>query len=57
MIKSVIFDYDGTLSNRQKSAYSFYREFLRPYVKDMSEVEYESMLQDLIMVLFLLNIA
>ena len=48
MIKAVIFDYDGTLSNRQKSAYSFYREFLRPYVKDMSEVEYESMLQDLI---------
>ena len=47
MIKAVIFDYDGTLSNRQKSVYSFYRDYLRPYVKEMSELEYESMLQDL----------
>ena len=48
MIKAVIFDYDGTLSNRQKSAYSFYRDFISTYNLDLSEVEFEAMLQDLI---------
>ena len=47
MIKALIFDYDGTLSNRTESVYCFYNEYLRPFVKQLSDIEFEALLQDL----------
>lgn len=47
MIKALIFDYDGTLSNRSESVYCFYNEYLRPFVPQLDNVEYEALLQDL----------
>lgn len=47
MIKAVIFDFDGTLSNRKANAYNLFRDYLRPFFKDFSEIEYEAVLQDL----------
>ena len=49
MIKAIIFDYDGTLSNRQLSVYSFFRDFLKDYVPQLNEMEFEAMLQDLML--------
>ena len=48
MIKALIFDYDGTLSNRTESVYRFFRDFLRGYVPQLDEYEYEALLQDLL---------
>ena len=47
MIKAIIFDFDGTLSNRQENAYGVFRDYFRPYFKDMDDMEYESVLQDM----------
>lgn len=47
MIKAIIFDFDGTLSNRQVNAYKIFDEYLKPYFKDLSDIEYESVLQDM----------
>ena len=47
MIKALIFDYDGTLSNRTESVYCFYSEYLRPFVPQLDDDEYEALLQDL----------
>ena len=46
MIKAVIFDFDGTLSNRRGSMYSLYRKYLKPYFSTLDENEYEAVLQD-----------
>lgn len=48
MIKALIFDFDGTLSNRMANAYGVFDDYLRPYFKDFDEMEYESVLQDLL---------
>ena len=47
MIKAILFDYDGTLSNRTESVYVFYRDYLREFVPQLNDIEYEAMLQDL----------
>ena len=47
MIKALIFDFDGTLSNRTANAYDIYYDSLKPYFPDFDEIEYEAMLQDL----------
>ena len=47
MIKALIFDFDGTLSNRLANAYDIYYDSLKPYFSDFDEMEYEAMLQDL----------
>lgn len=49
MIKAIIFDFDGTLSNRQENAYGVFSDYFRDYFKQMNDLEYEAMLQDLIM--------
>lgn len=46
MIKAILFDFDGTLSNRCVNAYGVFNDYLRPYFKDMSDLEYEAVLQD-----------
>lgn len=46
MIKAIIFDFDGTLSNRQRNAYNVFKDYLRPYFKDFDKFEYEAVLQD-----------
>ena len=48
MIKALLFDFDGTLSNREENAYAVYREYLRPYFSDLDEVSYEAVLQDML---------
>ena len=48
MIKAVIFDFDGTLSNRQANAYYLFKDYFRPFFKDMDDNEYEAVLQDLL---------
>lgn len=47
MIKAVIFDFDGTLSNRQENAYGVFEYYFRPYFKDMSDLEFEAVLQNM----------
>jgi putative hydrolase of the HAD superfamily len=47
MIKALIFDYDGTLSNRTESVYCFFNDYLRPFVPQLSDIEFEAMVQDL----------
>ena len=48
MIKAILFDFDGTLSNRQMNAYLMYRDFLRPYFPDLNEIEFEAIMQDML---------
>ena len=48
MIKAVIFDFDGTLSDRYNNAYYLCRDYLKPYFSDLSDIEYEAVLQDLL---------
>lgn len=48
MIKAIIFDFDGTLTNRKKNAYDFYKHYLRDYFKDFDDVQYEAVLQDML---------
>ena len=49
MIKAVIFDFDGTVSNRQNNAYSVFDGYFRQYFSDLSEFEYEAVLQDMML--------
>ena len=46
MIKAILFDFDGTLSNRQMNAYLMFRDFLKPYFPDLNEIEFEAVMQD-----------
>ncbi len=48
MIKAILFDFDGTLSNRQMNAYLMYRDFLKSYFPDLNEIEFEAVLQDML---------
>jgi len=48
MIKAIIFDFDGTLSNRQLNAYDFFYNYFKNYFSDFDEIEYEAMLQDML---------
>ena len=48
MIKALLFDFDGTLSDRQMNAYGVFDHYLRPYFKDLDDLEYEAVLQDLL---------
>ena len=48
MIKAILFDFDGTLSNRQMNAYLMYRDFLKPYFSDLDEIGFEAVLQDVL---------
>ena len=48
MIKAALFDFDGTLSDREANAYATYREYLRPYFSDLDEISYEAVLQDML---------
>lgn len=47
MIKAIIFDFDGTVSNRQVNAYKIFEEYFKPYFKDMGDIEFEAVLQDM----------
>lgn len=46
MIKAIIFDFDGTLSNRSLNSYNTLDPFLRTFFKDFSDDEYEAIVQD-----------
>lgn len=46
MIKAIIFDFDGTISNRQMNAYTIFDDYVKDIFKDMTKMEYEAMLQD-----------
>lgn len=48
MLKAIIFDFDGTLSNRTKNAYDFFFEYFRKYFTDFSDLEYEAVMQDML---------
>ena len=48
MVKAIIFDFDGTLSNRQANAYYLFKDYFKPYFKSMTDDEYEAVLQDLL---------
>ena len=47
MIKAIFFDFDGTLSNRQENAYGIFSDYFRPYFKDMDDIEFEAVIQDM----------
>ncbi len=49
MIRALIFDFDGTLSNRQANAYAVFDDYFRPFFSGFSEVEYEAVLQDMML--------
>lgn len=49
MIKAIVFDYDGTLSNRQRNAYDTFKPYLRQFFNDISDIEYEAILQDMML--------
>lgn len=46
MIKGIIFDFDGTISNRYKNAYNVFDDYARGIFKDFDDMHYEAMLQD-----------
>ncbi len=48
MIKAIIFDFDGTLSNRQRNAYGVFKDYYRQFFKDMSDIEFEAVIQDML---------
>ena len=48
MIKAVVFDFDGTMSNRQENAYRIYDQYFRKYFPEMSDLEYEAVVQDML---------
>lgn len=49
MVKAYIFDFDDTLSDRQKSTYYKYKNFLKDNVQYKDEFELEAMVQDIIL--------
>jgi len=48
MIKAIIFDFDATISNRQANAYNVFDDYLRQHFKDLSDIEYEAVIQDML---------
>lgn len=46
MIKGIIFDFDGTISNRYRNAYNVFKDYAKDIFKDFNEMQYEAMLQD-----------
>jgi len=48
MIKAVIFDFDGTVSNRMANAYNVFNEYFRQYFLDKTDMEFEAILQDMV---------
>lgn len=46
MIKAILFDFDGTVANRQKNAYDVFDSYVRDIFKDFNDMEYEAVLQD-----------
>ena len=44
MIKAIIFDFDGTLSNRSLNSYNTLDPFLRTFFKDFADDEYRTRL-------------
>jgi len=46
MIKAVIFDLDGTLTDRYTRFYELLDEYVKPYFLSFNDYEYEAMLQD-----------
>lgn len=48
MIKAILFDYDGTLSNRQLSGYHMYRHIISLIFPEMdtNSIEFETIVQD-----------
>lgn len=49
MIRAVIFDFDGTMSNRQENAYGVFSAYFRPFFPKMNDAEYEALLQDMML--------
>ena len=49
MIKALIFDFDGTLSNRMANAYGVFNDYLRPYFSDLDDIGFEAVLQDMML--------
>ena len=49
-IKAIIFDFDNTLVDRQKAAYSYFKDFVKGYFPHLnpSTVEYEGIVQQLV---------
>ena len=46
MIKAIIFDFDGTLTNGELFDYNALSDFLRPYFPDKEGMEYEAIVQN-----------
>ena len=46
MVKAVIFDFDGTITNRPKNTYDLFDKELKCFVPNMSDIEYEAFIQD-----------
>ncbi len=49
MIKAIFFDFDDTLADRHQYAYDCYRDLLMPYMQDLSPIEIESILQQVML--------
>ena len=49
MIKGIVFDFDGTVSNRSAYAYATYRDYFRPLFADLDDVEFEAVMQDMML--------
>ncbi len=49
MIRAVIFDFDGTISNRQNNAYCVFDDYFRQYFSEFSDLEFEAVLQDMML--------
>jgi len=48
MIKAILFDFDGTISNRSENAYNVFDDFFKDYFPNFDEIEYEALLQDML---------
>ena len=48
MLKAILFDFDGTLSNRYKNAYHVFKDYLKKWFPDLNDLEYEAVLQDFV---------
>ena len=46
MTKAIIFDFDGTVSNRQRSVLEFYRWYFKKFFSDLDPEAYEIRLQE-----------
>lgn len=47
IIKAIVFDFDGTLTNGRLYDYKNLHYFFKKYYPDLSDMEYEAMIQDL----------